>query len=288
MAVRQAIRGLSPRRVKARRATVPTAASPGRVRWWRLSAVLGGAAVPLMVLPWLLWRNAVVVIVGASVIGLCAGGCWWWSRRAVARADLIDAAAELERARVAGELHDIVSETVESMVLEAEQGEAHPTEALRAIAASGRESLAELERLQVALPTVEAGAVLVRPGPAQLDALVGGARRAGLRVRLLRCGRLPRLSVSVEQAVFRVVDEALMNVVRHAGPVDVEVSLTFEVDRLTVRVVNSCSPPRTWTGEGGGLTGLRERVHVVGGDFEAGVAADGNFQVRAGFPVLAG
>lgn len=285
MAVRQA-RTLLPERSTLESVVPQPVPSPVRLRWRRLGLVASVAALPLVVLPWLVWGNIVAAVAGAVAIGMFAAGCWWWSRR-FAGESTSASAAELERARVAGELHDIVTDNVASIVVEAERAEGSAEDALRAIAASGRESLGELRRLSLALPDVQPGAVLVRPGLAQLDELVAGARRAGLRVRLLRCGRLPRLSVSVEQAVFRVVDESLMNVVRHAGPVDVELSLTFETDQLTVRIVNSPSELPSSDGEGAGLSALRERVRVVGGGFEAGRLPDRGFHVRAWFPVSA-
>ena len=266
---------------------VATATNPRLIRL-RLLIAAFVAALPLVVLPWLIWQSTVAAITAAALIALATAAGWRRSRRIPPPPPAVATAAEAERDRVTGELHGIVTDAMTSIVIEAERRDRAAEDALRVIAATGRECLGELQRLAKTLPAVQPGAELVRPGVAQLDALVAGARRAGLRVRLLRCGQLPHLAVSVEQAVFRVVDEALTNVLRHAGQVDVVVSLTYEATALSVIVVNTPSTHEPAVRDGEGLAGLRERVRIVGGEVTAGPTADNGFKVTARFPVSPG
>ncbi|MDR7276408.1 sensor histidine kinase [Catenuloplanes atrovinosus] len=203
-------------------------------------------------------------------------------------------AAERERLLLARELHDILNHAVTAMVLDAdataETGD--PAEwraALERVAGTGRQSLAELRRLLGVLRTAPDlpgyHPLAVLPGLDDVDALVAVDREGGPRVRLERHGTVRPVDASVGQAVYRVVQESLTNVARHAGPVEVAVSLTYAAEALTVRVVNArATRPPSKAGGGLGLIGMRERVELVGGALSAR-PADGGFAVTATFPL---
>ncbi|GAA3749479.1 histidine kinase [Plantactinospora mayteni] len=222
-----------------------------------------------------------------------------YSRRLMVERELaVTRAAERERVLLARELHDILNHAVTAMVLDAdataETGDAAEARvALRRIAETGRGSLAELRRLLGVLRSAGGDdghdPLAVPPGLAQLDELVRAVPERGPRVRLRRCGTARPVAASVELAAYRVVQESLTNVVRHAGAVDVDVSITFSPGELVVRVSNTAPRHRRpiSTGGGIGLTGMRERVQLVGGSFEAGLLPDGGFAVRALLPVQA-
>ncbi|MFE7445919.1 sensor histidine kinase [Streptomyces chartreusis] len=204
-------------------------------------------------------------------------------------------AAERERVLLARELHDILNHTLTAMVLDADAtsetgDEAELREALRRQAGTGRQSLAELRRLLGVLRTAPDSILhdplAVLPGLNELDALLSSFGESGPRVRLKQHGTFRHVDASVGQAAYRVVQESLTNVGKHAGPVDTTVSLAYAVDALTVRVTNA--PPLlaavTAGGGGLGLIGMRERVELVGGTLTAGHRAGGGFEVSATFP----
>jgi signal transduction histidine kinase len=196
-----------------------------------------------------------------------------------------------ERALLARELHDILNHSVTAMVLDAtaaaetgSHGEARAT--LERVAQTGRTSLAELRRLLGVLRTDTSAAdhdpLILPPGLAQLDALVETI--PGPRVTLVREGTAGPLDASIEHAAYRVVQESLTNVLKHAGPVAAGVTLSFTGDRLSVAVVNERPVVPPSPGTGMGLIGMRERVLLVGGTLTAGPRPDGGFEVRAVLP----
>jgi signal transduction histidine kinase len=209
------------------------------------------------------------------------------------RAEIEQRAAARERALLARELHDILNHAVTAMVLDATAAAETGTpdesrEALRRIARTGRNSLAELRRLlsilRRSLSDADHDPLTVPPGLDRLDELVGGIPGSGPRVTLVRDGHAGPLDASIEHAAYRVVQEALTNVIKHAGPVATTVSLAYASDHLSVVVANERSAQIRRAGNGLGLIGMRERVELVGGTLTAGPGADGGFEVRAHFP----
>ncbi|MEV7143858.1 sensor histidine kinase [Streptomyces tauricus] len=205
-------------------------------------------------------------------------------------------AAERERVLLARELHDILNHTLTAMVLDADAtsetgDEAELREALRRLAGTGRQSLAELRRLlgvlRMAPDSILHDPLAVLPGLNEVGALLSSFGEGGPRVRLERQGAVRHVDASVGQVAYRVVQESLTNVGKHAGPVDTMVSLAYAIEALTVRVVNA--PPLfagvTACGGGLGLIGMRERVELVGGTLSAGPCAGGGFEVSATFPM---
>ncbi|MYT12744.1 Signal transduction histidine kinase [Streptomyces sp. SceaMP-e96] len=208
-----------------------------------------------------------------------------------------------ERARIARELHDVVAHHMSVITVQAASAPYRisgiPREAeeeFGSIAATARESLAEMRRLLGVLRSEEAvrhdgPEKTPQPGIAMLPKLVEGTVRAGVPVKLA----LPEEPVALEPAVdlsaYRIVQEALANVVRHAPGAPTRVSVTPAADgaRLTVLVVNSApsapSAPLETTGTGHGLIGMRERVRLVDGSLDTGPLPDGGFRVAAQLPL---
>jgi signal transduction histidine kinase len=200
-------------------------------------------------------------------------------------------AIEAERARIAGELHDVVTHTVSVMLVQAgaartvlasSPGEAE--RALLAVEASGRAAMAELRSLLGLLAPAEEDAVLrPQPGLGELDGLIGRVSAAGLPVELQVSGAPRSLPAGADLAAYRVVQEALTNVLRHAAGAAACVMVQWG-EKLVVTVSDSGrgaadSPP------GRGLLGLRERLSLYGGELEAGPGPDGGWQVRAVMPL---
>ena len=213
----------------------------------------------------------------------------------------------LERARIASELHDVVTHNVSVMivqagaarqVLAAAPGEARA--ALLAVESSGREAMAELRHLLGLLsppPPPDDGAhagaggaqarqeLWPQPGLAQLQALIGRVTAAGLPIELHAGGLPPGLDLTA----FRVIQEALTNVIKHAGKPRTSVSISYRNGDLVVEVADTGHPARTAgpavPDAGRGLLGLRERTALYGGQLDAGPRPGGGWLVRARIPV---
>lgn len=199
-----------------------------------------------------------------------------------------------ERARIARELHDVVSHGVNAIVLLSGSGRltatrdpALATGTFERIEATGRETLGEMRKL---LKLVHQDAEPLGgqpPGLAGLDHLVATARASGLEVLVSRAGSLSeRLPRGVDLAAYRIVQEALTNVFKHAGPgTPVEIRVTRERGWLELEVLdqgggNGHRAPAP-AGAGHGLIGMRERVALHGGRLEAGPRREGGFRVLA-------
>ena len=204
------------------------------------------------------------------------------------------AAVQEERARIARELHDVVAHDVSVMVVQAaaakrivEREPDRAEEAIVSIEGTGREALAEMRRLLGVLRRGDEDLALApQPSLSRVDALLARTRAAGLDVALERSGDDAPLPAGVDLAAYRVVQEALANVVRHAGAEQATVRLTYDPRAVVVEVVDDgCGAANGGGKAGHGLIGLRERVDLYGGDFEAGPRAEGGFGVRARLPV---
>jgi signal transduction histidine kinase len=210
------------------------------------------------------------------------------------RQQLARLAAHEERAAIARELHDIVAHSVSVMlvgvrgardVLRSDPDIADAT--LGKVETSAEQSLVELRRI-LALLREPADGAESRPQPslAQLDELVAEYRDAGLPVALERIGTQRSLPGGFELSVYRIVQEALTNVLKHAHPERVVVTLAFHDSRLDLEVIDDGSPQRQHAVvPGHGLVGMRERVALLGGELEAGRRAGGGFRVAARLPV---
>ncbi|MFG1608084.1 histidine kinase [Actinoplanes sp. NPDC049265] len=203
-------------------------------------------------------------------------------------------AAATERARVAREMHDIVGHSLAVIVSLADGGEyaasADPErgmEALRLIGATGRSSLAELRRmLGVLREQTSEPDLSPQPGVDALDQLCRQVRAAGPRVEYQSTGALHTLDVGAQLAAYRIVQEALTNALKHAGPhTHIHLALRLDGDRLRIRVRDTGPPagrpPVATAGEGLGLVGMKERAGLYAGTVSAGPAPDGGWVVQA-------
>jgi len=215
-------------------------------------------------------------------------------RMRLSRAEaLAEAAAAEERRRIARELHDIVAHRVSTIVVQAEAGRAAAGEpgradaAFEAIAGSGRLALGELRSLLGVLRDGdEAAATAPQPGLGRLEELLEETRGAGVPVSARVDGELADLPAEVDLAAYRVVQEALTNVLRHART-PAELEIRRERAAVAVEVRNPLPEagfPAHTGGAGQGLAGMRERVRVSHGEFSAGPAG-GVFVVRARLPL---
>jgi signal transduction histidine kinase len=210
------------------------------------------------------------------------------------REQLARIAVHEERTSIARELHDIVAHSVSVMlvgvrgareVLRTSPAVADDT--LRRVERSGEQSLAELRRILALLRDREDDAES-RPQPslADLDELVADYRAAGLPVRLELIGEPESLPGGVELSVYRIVQEALTNVLKHSDPTTVTVTLSFRDSAVELEVVDdgtTAEPGATTTGQG--IIGMRERVVLLGGELETGRRVGGGFRVAAWLPV---
>jgi signal transduction histidine kinase len=188
------------------------------------------------------------------------------------------------------------------MVVQAEAGPvaverdpARAAGAFEAIAATGRQALVEMRRLLGVLRGHgdEAPSLAPQPGLAQVPSLVEQVGRAGLRVDLVVEGTEAPLPAGVDLSAYRIVQEALTNVVKHAGPGRARVLVRYGPDDLELRVTdegggNGRPPPaRADAAHGRGLVGMRERVALFGGELRAGPGPGGGFTVDARLPIRA-
>lgn len=201
-----------------------------------------------------------------------------------------------ERSRIARELHDVVAHTVSVMVVQAGAGRrasaadpSHAAEALAAIEDVGRGALADLRRM-VGVLREEPDAQQLAPQPtlADLPELVERLGQAGLPVRIEREGEPRELPSGIEVSAYRIVQEALTNVIKHAGAVrEVVVRLRYDTAALVVEVEDDgrgAASNRGTSAEGSGLLGMRERVAIFDGRLQVGPRRSGGYRVRAEIP----
>ena len=206
------------------------------------------------------------------------------------------AAVTEERGRIARELHDVVAHSVSVMVVQAQAGMrllGEPDQARGAfssIEASGREALVELRRLLGILRTGdEQLAIGPQPGLGSLPTLVEQVREAGLPVELRIEGEQAPLPPGIDLSAYRIVQEALTNTLKHAGPAEAEIVVRYSASSLELEIVdNGAGAPASVNGSGHGLIGMRERVALYGGLLETGASSGGGYAVRARLPLTGG
>jgi signal transduction histidine kinase len=197
-----------------------------------------------------------------------------------------------ERARIAGELHDIVAHHLAVIVIQAGAGRlAAPgrmdeaLERYRSIRVSGGQALADMARLVDVLHADKGGA----GSPGRLRLLLDRAEAGGLRLQVTSLDAEIRLPAEVEETAYRVVQEGLTNAMKHAPGAEVSVRLTASGDTLEVEVENhpgSAAPsPLAETGAGLGLEGMRERIESLGGSLDAGPTPAGGWRLTARLPM---
>jgi signal transduction histidine kinase len=199
-------------------------------------------------------------------------------------------AAEEERRRIARELHDIISHGLGLVVLQAgvadqvlDRDPDRAREALAQIRQTGQEAIGELSTL-VGLIRENPPTSDPQPTLADIERLVDSTRAAGLDIQLHSQGPTRPLPAAVELNAYRVVQEGLTNALKHAGRAKVNVVLHYLPSNLEVEIVDDGHGAQRGGGGRHGLAGLRERVAVFGGRFEAGSQPDGGWRIRASFP----
>ena len=244
-----------------------------------------------------------LLVVAPALLGL-----WIGTRRALV-ANLREKAARLEReqhlkadqakaqerARIAREMHDVVAHRVSLMILhagalEVSLADAEAADRAGLIRQTGREALEELRHILDVLRERDSEAPLgPQPTLTDLDQIVQQSRNARMQVSLAVEGQRRTLPATVERTAYRLVQEALTNVHKHAAGAATQICLKYEPKRLEVTVrnarpANGPDPSLALRTNGHGLLGLRERVTLLGGSFHAGPRLDGGFEVRASIP----
>ncbi|MFB7508982.1 sensor histidine kinase, partial [Streptomyces broussonetiae] len=219
------------------------------------------------------------------------------------RAQEVAEAVTAERLRIARELHDMVAHSVGIVTIQAGVGsrviDTQPEEAraaLRAIEATSRQSLTGLRRTLVALRQAEpdmTGAewesLAPTPGLADLERLAAATADAGVQVEVRVSGEQRPLPADLDLAAYRIVQEALTNVVRHAGTGHCRVAVGYGGEELTVEIVDDGRGTGVpGPGHGFGIIGMRERVGLLRGRLSAGPRPEGGFRVVARLPLPEG
>ncbi|GAA1742458.1 hypothetical protein GCM10009681_11540 [Luedemannella helvata] len=215
--------------------------------------------------------------------------------RAAVREQRVREAVMEERVRIARELHDMVAHSVTVMVIHAgavrrrlDATQEVERELLESVEVAGREAVTELRRTLGLLRGDAAEGTVAPVGLDRLDELVAQVREAGLAVTVRREGEAVDLLPAVDMSAYRIVQEALTNVLKHAGPTRVDVEVAYRTDGLHLIVSNAPAAgrrPIPAAGHGGhGLIGMRERVALFGGALSAGPRPEGGFAVHARLP----
>jgi signal transduction histidine kinase len=270
------------------------------------------------------WASAPFSLLGWLVV--IFGGMWLWGRYVQVRRAYtaeLEARAEraehdreaearravaAERARIARELHDVVAHHVSVSVVQAgaarqvlDSDPDRTRSALAAIEEAGRRALTAMPSLLRALRTDDADeARAPQPTLADVDDLVAGVTAAGLPVTLQVQGTRRPLPPGLDLSAYRIVQEALTNSLKHAGPAHAEVVLCYGPEALELRVVDDgqglesafgrypSDSDRQVRRSGHGLVGMRERVALFGGELHAGARPEGGYQVVARLPLGTG
>lgn len=248
-----------------------------------------------------------VPLIMLLVVGLAANAVNSWKQRLRAleaeQAAATKSAIELERARIAAELHDVLTHNVSVMVVQAgaarkvmQKAPDEAREALLAVEASGRAAMNELRHVMGLLTNDSehadgaqaAGApdLAPQPGLGELDNLVARVREAGVDVTVAVSGTPVTLSAGADLAAYRVVQEALTNAVKHASGSSIAVSIGYTENEVTVDVADTGGASSTSAnlGNGRGLSGLRDRLALYGGTLNAARRPTGGFRVTAEIP----
>ena len=266
----------------------------------------------LSLIPWWLWLVtdrtdltgpfAAIIVFTAGTIALDSIGSRWRTQRALAaqteRAELERAQRAVleERARIARELHDVVAHHMSLIAVRAESAPYRLSdlpESARAefgsLSGVAREALAEMRRLLGVLRHDQPAGLAPQPRLSDLPALVETARRAGVAVELSAPPALNQVPSGVAMCAYRIVQESLSNASQHAPGAAVTVSVSHDADAVLLRVANGPGGPADPFGKehgpGHGLTGMRERVTLLGGSLSAGPAPDGGYLVSAVLPL---
>jgi signal transduction histidine kinase len=267
-----------------------------RVRLWvaGIAIALIAAAVTLLILGNFSVSRDILPVGATSLVAWVIGDYIRSRRRFIF--DLVERhrqerekAAEEERLRIARELHDVVAHNVSAMAIQA--GAARVTgnvneETLESIEQGARDTLSELNKLLGVLRK-SPGAPELAPQPSldEADALLKPARDAGLEATLKVTGDKRPLPAGVDLSAYRIVQEAITNVLKHANASRVEVLVDYAPKALRLTVIDNGSGAQPASSNGHGLVGMRERVELFGGELTTGSSPLGGFSVRATLPL---
>ena len=210
----------------------------------------------------------------------------------VEQAAAAERAAQEERRRIARELHDIIAHSVSVMTVQAgavrrllTPEQERERAALRRIEETGRDAMAEMRRLVGLLKQDgEASSLAPQPGLASLDALVTKVCDAGLPVETRVIGEPRSLSAGVDLTAYRIVQEALTNALKYAGPAHACVTLTWKPSELVIEVTNTGQSRPQRNAAGHGQAGMRERLALYRGRLDSGPGPHGGYVIRAHLP----
>ncbi|MFC4589669.1 sensor histidine kinase [Sphaerisporangium corydalis] len=273
-----------------------------------LTAVLAGVTFRNTGLRLPDWSGPFVVLLSAGVLASFVR--FWQQQLSAGRRRLAEVresqaedmrrAVEVERSRIASELHDVVTHNVSVMVIQAgaarkvmDAAPADSKQALLAVEASGRAAMGELRHVmgllagpESARPDAPGDGLEPQPGVERLGALVERVRAAGVPVSVTISPPPGPLPPGVDLAVYRVVQEALTNTIKHAAGAEASVVIGHDDDWLEIEVTDTggTRAAPSGTGTGRGLIGLRERLAVYDGSLDAGVRTGGGYQIKARVP----
>ena len=207
-----------------------------------------------------------------------------------------ESAVMQERSRVAREIHDVLAHNLSVMVIQASGARRMMTsnseaavEAAQLIERTGREALIELRQVFGTVRRGEGESLDGSPGLAQLPAMIERARKAGVPAELKVKGDALELSPGADVAAYRLVQEALTNIYKHAGTATTVVTLDYRPDSLRIAIANDDDGYRLADGPldsgGQGLVGMRERMELYGGEMVAAPRPGGGFEVKARLPI---
>ncbi|MGZ8579827.1 MAG: sensor histidine kinase [Actinomycetota bacterium] len=282
-------------------ATYTAAAHVDRERFVRLSlpiSIVGTVAALVVAYPGTNWVEALISATFAAGLPMLLGRIGFNRRRRIdvdRERAAYDAVAE-ERARIARELHDVVAHAMSVMVVQAgaarsvlDDDPASARAAIGRIESTGRDGLTEMRRLIGILKADGADADRApQPGLGQLDALLETVRGAGVPVEAVTEGAPSPLPTGLDLVAYRIVQEALTNVIKHAGPAHARVLLRWGDAALDVEVADDGRGLIASTDGGLGLVGMRERVALYGGSIRTEPRSGGGFVVHAHLPLEEG
>lgn len=244
---------------------------------------------------------AIPIFAGVPLVG---GLLLRWARGHASRLEELTAQLEHERERtavlavaaervaIARELHDVVSHGVGAMAVQAagarrilDHDPERAREALATIESTGREAMAELQRLVTLLRGPDPATTSTPPGLDQLAALAERLRGSGFEVRFTEVGERPAVTAAEALTVVRVLQEALTNAVTHAPGGRVDATVAYDAAQVSIAVRNTAGTAPAVPGTGHGLIGLRERVGMFGGTLTHGPTRGGGYAVEAVLPI---
>jgi signal transduction histidine kinase len=211
---------------------------------------------------------------------------------------------DAERLRIARELHDVLAHSIATINLQAgvaahvlHDRPEHAAEALRTIKTTSKQALREMRSILGVLREVdEVQPREPAPGLGQLERLIDATDQAGVPTQMTICGARRQLPATVDLAAYRIVQESLTNVLRHAGDASARVEISYNEDAMTINVdddgcgnANGSSAATAHASRelGHGILGMRERAHALGGELQAGPRPGGGFRVSASLPIAA-